>query len=77
VAAEITGGAHDQVGGDGEHQAPGAPALAPGEPRGDLEPDGRLRVDTYQRALAGGRPVSGVFGLGDLTSSFQLKHVAL
>jgi mycothione reductase len=42
----------------------------------DLEPDGRLRVDTYQRALAGGRPVSGVFGLGDLTSSFQLKHVA-
>jgi mycothione reductase len=42
----------------------------------DLEPDGRLSVDTYQRALSGGRPVSGVFGLGDLSSPFQLKHVA-
>jgi mycothione reductase len=42
----------------------------------DLEPDGRLSVDTYQRALSGGRPVPGVFGLGDLSSPFQLKHVA-
>ena len=42
----------------------------------DLEPDGRLSVDTYQRALSGGRPVAGVFGLGDLSSPFQLKHVA-
>ena len=42
----------------------------------DLEPDGRLSVDTYQRVLSGGRPVAGVFGLGDLSSPFQLKHVA-
>jgi mycothione reductase len=42
----------------------------------DLEPDGRLSVDEYQRALSGGRPVAGVFGLGDLSSPFQLKHVA-
>ncbi len=42
----------------------------------DLHPDGRLAVDPYQRVLAGGVPVDGVFGLGDISSEWQLKHVA-
>jgi len=42
----------------------------------DLEDDGRLRVDGEQRVLAGGRPVDGVFALGDVSSLWQLKHVA-
>ncbi|NKX51255.1 mycothione reductase, partial [Arthrobacter deserti] len=41
-----------------------------------LEPDGRLAVDGYQRVLAGGRPADGVWALGDISNSFQLKHVA-
>ncbi|GGC94703.1 mycothione reductase [Tersicoccus solisilvae] len=42
----------------------------------DLHPDGRLAVDAYQRVLAGGRPVPGVWALGDVSSEHQLKHVA-
>lgn len=42
----------------------------------DLRPDGRLAVDEYQRVLKDGKPVSGVWGLGDASSDFQLKHVA-
>jgi mycothione reductase len=42
----------------------------------DLHPDGRLVVDDQQRALSGGQPVEGVFGLGDVSSAWQLKHVA-
>ena len=34
-------------------------------------PDGRIVVDEYQRT-----PVDGVFALGDVSSPFQLKHVA-
>ena len=42
----------------------------------DLHADGRLVVDSEQRALSGGRPVEGLFGLGDVSSEWQLKHVA-
>jgi mycothione reductase len=42
----------------------------------DLHEDGRLAVDEQQRVLAGGEPVPGIFGLGDVSSEWQLKHVA-
>ncbi|WP_104054714.1 MULTISPECIES: mycothione reductase [unclassified Arthrobacter] len=42
----------------------------------DLRPDGRLVVDEFQRVLKDGKPVEGVWGLGDVSSDFQLKHVA-
>ena len=42
----------------------------------DLHSDGRLVVDPFQRVLNGGVPVDGVFGLGDISSRWQLKHVA-
>ncbi|MEO9221601.1 MAG: mycothione reductase [Mycobacteriaceae bacterium] len=42
-----------------------------------LLPDGRLRVDDYQRVLSpSGDVVDGFFALGDVSSPFQLKHVA-
>ncbi|GAA4285607.1 mycothione reductase [Brevibacterium daeguense] len=37
---------------------------------------GRIAVDAYQRALSGGAPLPGVFALGDVSSPYQLKHVA-
>lgn len=42
----------------------------------DLHSDGRIAVDTEQRVLSGGRPVPGLFALGDVSSEWQLKHVA-
>nr|WP_202130067.1 mycothione reductase [Rathayibacter iranicus] len=42
----------------------------------DLHEDGRVSVDTEQRVLSAGRPVPGVFALGDVSSRWQLKHVA-
>ncbi|SMH40100.1 mycothione reductase [Rathayibacter oskolensis] len=42
----------------------------------DLHPDGRVAVDTEQRVLSVGRPVPGLFALGDVSSEWQLKHVA-
>ncbi|MEO8908303.1 MAG: mycothione reductase, partial [Microbacteriaceae bacterium] len=42
----------------------------------DLRADGRLAVDAQQRVLAGGEPVDGIFALGDISSEWQLKHVA-
>jgi mycothione reductase len=42
----------------------------------DLAPDGRVRVDEYQRVLAGGVPRAGTFAFGDLSNPHQLKHVA-
>ncbi len=42
----------------------------------DLHDDGRLAVDEYQRVLRGGRPVPGLWALGDVSSDYQLKHVA-
>ncbi len=37
----------------------------------EQHPDGRVRVDEYQRTSA-----DGVFALGDVSSDYQLKHVA-
>ena len=42
----------------------------------DLHEDGRIAVDEYQRVLAGGEPVPGMYALGDVCSPWQLKHVA-
>ncbi|UOQ61409.1 mycothione reductase [Leucobacter rhizosphaerae] len=42
----------------------------------DLHDDGRIVVDAFQRVLAGGLPVPGLYALGDISSSHQLKHVA-
>lgn len=42
----------------------------------DLHADGRIAVDEYQRVLAGGVPVPGMYALGDVSSPWQLKHVA-
>ncbi len=42
----------------------------------DVHDDGRLAVDEYQRLLSGGRPVEGLWALGDISSADQLKHVA-
>lgn len=38
--------------------------------------DGILQADPEQRVLSGGRPVEGVFALGDVCSQIQLKHFA-
>lgn len=42
----------------------------------DLHPDGRIAVDAYQRVLAQGEAVEGLYALGDISSPAQLKHVA-
>ena len=42
----------------------------------DLHDDGRIVVDAYQRVLSAGRPVPGLYALGDISSAHQLKHVA-
>ena len=42
-----------------------------------LHPDGRIMVDPQQRVLtADGAVLEGVFALGDISSEYQLKHVA-
>lgn len=41
----------------------------------DLDGD-RLVVDEYQRVVRGGKPVEGVWALGDICSPYLLKHVA-
>lgn len=42
----------------------------------DVDQRGLVQVDEYQRVLSGGVPVKGVWALGDVSSPFQLKHVA-
>lgn len=42
----------------------------------DVTHRGVLAVDAYQRLLSGGEPVEGMWGLGDVVNSWQLKHVA-
>lgn len=42
----------------------------------DTAEDGRVEVDEHQRVLAGGTPVPGLWSFGDLSSPYQLKHVA-
>ncbi|QXQ11467.1 mycothione reductase [Paeniglutamicibacter sp. Y32M11] len=42
----------------------------------DMRADGSLVVDDYQRILADGAVVEGLFGMGDVANTQQLKHVA-
>ena len=42
----------------------------------DVQDGGQLSVDKYQRVLYNGAPVPGVYALGDVSSRYQLKHVA-
>ncbi|MHA7296658.1 FAD-dependent oxidoreductase [Pseudarthrobacter sp. MDT3-1] len=42
----------------------------------DLDEDHTLSVDANLRVLAGGKPVDGVYTLGDIANSYQLKRVA-
>jgi mycothione reductase len=42
----------------------------------DVGEDGRIAVDEYQRVLSGGTAVDGIWSLGDVSSEYQLKHVA-
>ncbi|GAA1045985.1 MULTISPECIES: mycothione reductase [Rothia] len=42
----------------------------------DLRDSGAIEVDRFHRVLSGGKPVDGVFALGDISSNYLLKHVA-
>jgi mycothione reductase len=42
----------------------------------DLHDDGRIAVDDRQRVLVDGVPLSDIYALGDVSSEWQLKHVA-
>jgi mycothione reductase len=57
-------------------RVPSSDTMALAEAGYDLREDGRLAVDPYQRALSDGVVVDGVYGLGDVSSEWQLKHVA-
>ncbi|KAB1643965.1 mycothione reductase [Gulosibacter chungangensis] len=57
-------------------RVPNSDRLATPEVGFDHEEDGRLSVDAYQQVLKNGKPVGGVFALGDISSPHQLKHVA-
>lgn len=57
-------------------RVPNTDTLAAASVGFDLHDDGRLAVDPQQRVLSHGEPVPGVFALGDVSSAWQLKHVA-
>ncbi|EMQ98138.1 mycothione reductase [Paeniglutamicibacter gangotriensis] len=57
-------------------RTPNTDALGVAQLGFDLREDGSLVVDDYQRVLADGEPVPGIFGLGDAANTEQLKHVA-
>lgn len=57
-------------------RVPNTDRLATAEVGFDHHDDGRIAVDRYQRVLADGEAVTGVFALGDIDSAHQLKHVA-
>ena len=57
-------------------RVPNTDRLGAAEAGLDVHDDGRLAVDEYQRVLRDGRPVDGVWSLGDVSSEYQLKHVA-
>ncbi|MGW9405695.1 mycothione reductase [Arthrobacter sp. NPDC055585] len=57
-------------------RVPNTDRLDPAAAGLDVEPDGRLVVDEYQRVLSGGKPVPGLWALGDVSGADQLKHVA-
>lgn len=42
----------------------------------DVSDHGALAVDEYQRVLSDGEPVPGLWSLGDVSSAYELKHVA-
>jgi len=52
-------------------RTPNTDLLDPAAGGVDLHPDGRVKVDEFQRTN-----VDGVFALGDISSDWQLKHVA-
>lgn len=55
---------------------PNSDRIAAAEAGFDLTEDGRVGTDAFQRVLRDGTPVEGVWALGDISSPFQLKHVA-
>ncbi|TAM69090.1 MAG: mycothione reductase [Microbacteriaceae bacterium] len=57
-------------------RVPNTDTLAAASVGFQLHADGRLVVDAQQRVLADGQPVDGIFALGDVSSPWQLKHVA-
>ncbi|WP_231440770.1 mycothione reductase [Brevibacterium zhoupengii] len=57
-------------------RTPNTTGLRVGDAGFDVLDDARLSVDSRQRVLSQGRPVPGVFALGDISSPHQLKHVA-
>ncbi|WP_193096508.1 mycothione reductase [Brevibacterium sp. FME17] len=57
-------------------RTPNTASLNVGEAGFDVLDGARLSVDSRQRVLAHGQPVPGVFALGDISSPYQLKHVA-
>lgn len=42
----------------------------------DMDDDGTLAHDANLRILSGGTPLDGVYALGDVANTYQLKHVA-
>ncbi|MDQ0095363.1 mycothione reductase [Paeniglutamicibacter psychrophenolicus] len=57
-------------------RTPNTDALGVAELGFEMREDGSLVVDEYQRLVADGLPVEGIFGLGDAANTEQLKHVA-
>ncbi|WP_309070871.1 mycothione reductase [Arthrobacter sp.] len=57
-------------------RTPNSDRVGAGDIGFDLTDDGRVAVDAFQRVLRQGEPVAGVWALGDISSAFQLKHVA-
>ena len=82
VSVQFTGPTHTSMSVDADAvlvaygRVPNSDRLAPEAAGLDLHPDGRLVVDDFQRLLSGGEPVPGLWALGDVSSPWQLKHVA-
>ena len=55
---------------------PNGDTLAPRAAGLDVSAHGSLAVDEYQRVLSDGAPVPGLWSLGDVSSPYELKHVA-
>lgn len=49
---------------------------AAGEGGLDVRDDATVATDDYGRLLSAGQPVPGLWGIGDVANSWQLKHVA-
>jgi len=57
-------------------RTPNTDRLDPAAAGLDVTPEGVLAADRHQRALSEGEPVDGVYVLGDVANTWQLKHVA-